>query len=108
MEDELEHNPVREAQGDPSAVLSDLVRWIAIVAAPHGYVATVRMLAEARGNRLLLQARGTPVGHEYMQEISLESLEKLGAVAVGSAFDRAARAAFAAADGTAQSISRPA
>lgn len=108
MEDELEHNPVPEAQGDTSAVLSDLARWIAIVAAPHGYVATARLLGGARGNRLLLQARGTSAGHEYVQEISLESLAKLGAVAVGSAFDRAARAAFAAADGTAQSISRPA
>jgi hypothetical protein len=108
VEKEMEHGRLPQEQGDTSAALSDLARWIAILAAPHGYGATARLLGGARGNRLLLQARGRSAEHEYVEEVSLESLESLGAVAVGSAFDRAARAAFAAADRAEPSLSRPA
>jgi hypothetical protein len=81
---------------DTSAALSDLTRWIEILAAPHGYVATARLLGGIRGDRLLLQARrSTGARDEYVREILLETLEALGAAEVCSAFDRAARAAFA-------------
>lgn len=84
-----------EDEACASGALSDLVRRIAMVAAPHGYVATARLLGGVRGNRLLLHARLSE--HEYLQEVSLETLERDGAAAVGNAFDRAACAAFTAA-----------
>jgi len=83
-------------QADTGTALSDLTRWIAILAAPHGYIVSARMVGGIGGDRLLLQARRrTAAEDEYVQEVSLKSLDALGASAVGSAFDRAARAAFA-------------
>jgi len=80
-----------------SAALSDLTRWIAVLAAPHGYVATACLLEGVRSDRLLLLAqRELAAECEYSQEVSLETLERLGAAAVGCAFDRAARDAIAA------------
>ena len=105
----LEHICLPEEQDHASATLSDLIRWIAILSAPHGYVATARLLEGGQGDRLLLEARRKmAAGHEYVQEISLESLEALGAVAVGSGFDRAARAAFASIEIAEPGGSRPA
>ncbi|HJS91828.1 MAG TPA: hypothetical protein VJ738_17805 [Steroidobacteraceae bacterium] len=96
-------------QGETSAPLSDLTRWLAILAAPHGYVASAHLLGGIRGNRLLLHAvRKAAAGDEHVQEIGLESLETLGAAAVASAFDRSARAAFAAAERLQPPLSHPA
>lgn len=68
-----------------------------MAAAPHGYVAGVRLLGGVHGNRLLLHAWcRLAAEHEYLQEVSLETLERDGAAAVGHAFDRAVRAAFTA------------
>ena len=92
-----------------SAVLSDLTRWIAILAAPHGYVASAHHLGGIRGNRLLLQAvPKTASDREYVEEVPLESLQRLGAAAVASAFDRAARTALAAAERAGPPLTRPA
>ena len=97
-----------EEPEDTSATLSDLTCLIAILAAPHGYVASARLLEGRCCERLLLQARrSTVAGDEYVQEVSLESLEALGARAVGSAFDRAARAAFASATIAEPPVSAP-
>lgn len=110
----MEHNRLPEAHGDLSegetrAALSDLTRWIAILAAPHGYVASAHLLGGTRGNRLLLHAtQKAAAGDEYVQEIRLESLETVGAAAVASAFDRAARTAFAAAERVKPLVSHPA
>lgn len=96
-------------QGKTRAALSDLTRWIAILAAPHGYVASAHLLGGIRGNHLRLHAaRKAAAGDEYVQEIRLESLETVGAAAVASAFDRAARAAFAAAERLQPPLSHPA
>jgi hypothetical protein len=97
------------SQGETSASVSDLTRWIAILAGPHGYVATARLLGGVGGRRLLLRAgRKATASDEYVQEVPLDSLETLGAAAVAGAFDRAARAAFAAAEGSEPPMSRPA
>lgn len=69
-----------------------------MVAAPHGYLATARLLGGVHSDRLLLLARRRLAAeHEYLQEVSLETLEREGAAAVANAFDRAACAAFTAA-----------
>ena len=95
----MEEHGMPEEESGKSAALSDLSRWLAILAAPHGYVATARLLGGVRGDRLLLQARRKLMsGYEYLQEVSLDAVEKIGAAAVGNAFDRAARAAFEAAE----------
>jgi hypothetical protein len=105
----MEYRAWPEEENGTAAVLSDLVRWIAILAAPHGYVASARLLGGAEGNRLQLQARQrTGTGQEYLQELSLATLETVGVAAVGSAFDQAARAAFAAGPEAEQPTSRPA
>ena len=109
----MEHDrlPAEQADapgGEASAAVSDLTRWIAILAAPHGYVATAHLLGGISGNRLLLRAGNRTAGSEFAQEIPLESLATLGAAAVASAFDRAARSAFAAQESAAAPLSRPA
>ena len=86
---------IRSSDGLCSSALSDLVRWIALFSAPHDYIATIRLLDRYRGVRLRLQARRrSAAGDEYVQEISLGSLEVVGAAAAASGFDRAARAAL--------------
>jgi hypothetical protein len=105
----LEDRRLPEDEGGTSSALSDLTCLIVVLAAPHGYIATARLLGGIRGDRLLLQARRKlAAGYEYLEEVPLETLERLGAVAVGSAFDRAARAAFAAAGNAERAMSRPA
>jgi hypothetical protein len=105
----MEHHRLLEEEDGTRAALSDLTRWIALLAAPHGYVATARLLGGVHGDRLLLQAKRQPaLEPEYLEEVSLQTLEKLGAAAVASAFDRAARAAFAAAENAERTLSRPA
>ena len=99
-----------EEDGGTSSALSDLTRLIVALAAPHGYMATARLLGGVRGDRLLLQAwQGLAgEGYEYFEEVPLDALQRLGAPAVGSAFDRAVRAAFAAPDNTERTMTRPA
>lgn len=93
---------------DRNTALGNITRLIAILAAPHGYVATARLLDGVSGNRLVLEARlKSTAGDGYEQEISLESLEALGPTAVAHAFDRAARAAFALSDSDQQPASTP-
>lgn len=104
----MEHHPLNEEEGGMSAALSDLTRSIAILAAPHGYVATARLLGGAHGDRLLLRAQRRMAGLEYSEEVSLDTLQRVGPAAVASAFDRAARAAFAPAASAKPPVSRPA
>lgn len=110
---EMEHRRLPEEHGDTSegetsAALSDLTRWIAILAGPHDYIASAHLLGGIRGNRLLLRAvRKAAAGDEFVQDVSLDSVETLGAAAVASAFDRAARAAFAAAERLEPPVSHP-
>ena len=106
--DRLPQEQDEGSQVEGSAVLSDLTRWIAILAAPHGYLASAHLLGGIRGNRLLLRAMRKASGHEYVEEVPLESLERRGAAAVASAFDRAARAALAAANRAEPPLTRPA
>ncbi|HVC30619.1 MAG TPA: hypothetical protein VND24_05480 [Steroidobacteraceae bacterium] len=78
--------------------LSDLTRYIAMLAAPNGYRATVRLLGGIHGSRVVLEARRRPSAAtpEYSQEVSFDALERLGAAAIATRFDRAVRAALAA------------
>ena len=77
--------------------LNDLVRRLALLAAPRTYSMTARLLDGKHGTRIELKAtHNGPRGvEEYVRHVTLAVLERDGAAAVAQEFARDARAALA-------------
>jgi len=77
--------------------LNDLVRRLALMAAPRTYSMTARLLDGKHGTRIELKAtHNGPRGiEEYVRHVTLSVLERDGAAAVAQEVARDARAALA-------------
>ena len=79
--------------------LTELVRHLARLAAPHTYLMTARLVGDGDAGRIELRAsRIAPAEfREYAWHVTLSSLERDGADVVAKAFARDARRALASA-----------
>lgn len=78
--------------------LNDLTHRLALLAAPHGYKVTVRLLGGGRSGHLELKATRVTAGEtlEYARHLTLDALELKGATALSAEFIREARVALSA------------
>ena len=88
--------------------LNELVRHLALLAAPRNYSLTARLLDGKDGNRIELKATRNGAGdvEEYVRHITLAALERDGAATVAKEFARNARTALSAASASARSQPR--
>jgi hypothetical protein len=84
--------------------LNDLVRRLALLAAPRAYSLTARLLGGGDGSRVELRAaRGSGAEvREYTRHVTLTLLERQGAAAVARDFARQAAEALAEETGIAR------
>jgi hypothetical protein len=83
-----------------SSPLNELVRRLALLAAPRTYSLTARLLGGKDGSRIELHAAVTGSGveaREYSRHITLSALETRGAAAIAKEFAHEAAEALAAA-----------
>lgn len=78
--------------------LNDLTHRLTLLAAPHGYQVSARLLGGTRGNHLELKAARVSAGEtlEYARHLTLEALELKGARTLATEFIREARVALSA------------
>jgi hypothetical protein len=81
-----------------SSPLNELVRRLALLAAPRTYSLTARLLGGKDGNRIELRAAGTGSGieaREYARHVTLTTLESRGAAVIAKEFAQEAAEALA-------------
>ena len=82
--------------------LSELVSRLALLAGPHAYVMTARLLQNKDGIELKATTSDDPgMQRAFVRQLTLSTLEHLGAAAVAKEFVREARKALASPDGRA-------
>jgi hypothetical protein len=82
--------------------LSELVSRLALLAGPHAYVMTARLLQDKEGIELKATSEDPVMKRVFVLQVSFGTLDDLGADAVAKEFVREARKALAGADGLAR------
>ncbi len=82
--------------------LSELVSRLALLAGPHAYVMTARLLQDRDRIELKATCEDPGMKREFVLQVTFNTLDDLGADAVAKEFVREARKALAGADGLAR------
>ena len=74
--------------------MSELVSRLTLLAGPHGYLVTARLVQDASSIELKAVREGAEPDQEFVRSVTLTALEHLGAAVVAREFARDARNAL--------------
>ncbi len=85
--------------------LSELVSRLALLAGPHDYVMTARLMQNKDGIELKATSDEPGMQREFVRQVAFSTLDQLGAAAVAKEFAREARQALASTGALARACS---